>query len=132
MEGQEGIPPPRTTNPTPSAKPPGLEQESEKPGTSAQKTTPGETGPSSTKRQRPNPLREEASSTKFGSAQHPRNRTVWERLCKATDINTGQLRGSVGTPDKPLLTYEEAVRQRGTDRDLVLWVGPDIIPAGEE
>ncbi len=47
-------------------------------------------------------------------------------------MNTGQLRGSVGTPDKPLLTYEEAVHQRGTDRDLVLWVCPDIIPAREE
>ncbi len=49
-----------------------------------------------------------------------------------TDMDTGQLRGSVGTPDNPLLTYEEAVRQRGTDRDLVLWVGQDIMPAGED
>ncbi len=47
-------------------------------------------------------------------------------------MDTEQLRGSVGTPDDPLLPYEEAVRQRGTDRDLVLWVGQDIIPAGED
>ena len=53
-------------------------------------------------------------------------------MCKATEIDTGQLRGNVWTPDKPLLTYEEAVCQHGTDRNLVLWVGPDIIPAGED
>ncbi len=47
-------------------------------------------------------------------------------------MDTGQLRGSVGTPDNPLLTYEEAVRQRGADRDLLLWVCPDIVPAGED
>ena len=138
IEGQEGIPPPRTANPTPPTKFPGStkkvkSQMSKKSGTSAQETAPGETGPSSkTKRQRPNPPCEGASDTKFGSARHPQRRTVWERLCKATNIDTGQLRGSVGTLDKPLLTYEEAVRQRGTDRDLVLWVGPDIIPAGED
>ncbi len=47
-------------------------------------------------------------------------------------MGTGQLRGSVGTPDNPRLTFEEAARQCGMDRDLVLWVGQDILPAGED
>ena len=86
--------------------------------TSAQETASGEIGPS--------------SKTKWQHPNHPRSQTIWEQLCKATDIDTGQLRGSVGTPENPLLTYEEAVRQRGTNRDLVLWVGQDIIPARED
>ncbi len=46
-------------------------------------------------------------------------------------MDTGQLKGNVGTPDDPLFTYEEAVRQRGTDWDLLLRVSSDIIPAEE-
>ena len=110
IERQEVVPTPETANPMPSTKSPGSAKKAKsqmpkKPGTSAQETVPGEMGPSSkTKRQRPNPPSEEASDTKFGSAQHPRSRAVWERLCKATDIGTGQFRGNFGTPDKPLLT----------------------------
>ncbi len=48
---------------------------------------------------------------KFGSALHPRNQTEWDQLCTATDMKTGQLRGSIGTSNDPLFTYEEAVRQ---------------------
>ncbi len=104
-----------------------------KSGASAPETVSGEVRLSSkTKRQHPNPPSNGASDTKFGSARHPRGRTEWERLCKATDMDTGQLRVSVGTPDKPLLTCEEAVRQRGAHRDLLLWVGPDIISTGED
>ncbi len=47
-------------------------------------------------------------------------------------MDTGQLKGNVVTPDEPLLTYEEAVRQRTPGRDLLLWVGPDIVPAKED
>ena len=138
MEEQGGIPQPRTADPTPPTKSPGSTKKGKiqlpkKTGASAQEIAPREVGPSSkAKRQRPNPPSEGVPDTKFRSARHPRSRSIWERLCKATDINTGQLRGSVGTPDNPLLTYEEAVRQRGTDRDLLLWAGPDIVPARED
>ena len=138
IEGQEGVSPPKTADPTPPTKSPGStkkvkNQMPKKSGESAPEAVPGEMGPSSkAKRQRPNPPNEGASDTRFGSARHPRSRTVWERLCKATDMDTGQLKGSVGTPDDPLLTYEEAMRQLDMDRDLSLWVGPDIVPAGED
>ena len=138
VEGQEGIPRSDTASPVPPAKAPGLtkktkSQAAKKSGTSAQKTAPIEARPSSkTKRQRLNPPNSRASNTKFGSALHPLSRTEWEQLCKATDMDTGQLKGNVGTPDDPLFTYEEAVHQRGTDRDLLLRVGPDIISAEED
>ncbi len=115
IEGRERVPTPETANPPPSTKSPGSakkakSQTSKKSGTAAPGTGPGETGPSSkTKQQRPTPAGEGASDTKFGSARHPRSRTVWERLCRMTDMGTGQLRGSVGTPDNPRLTFEEAV-----------------------
>ena len=136
--GQGDIPQSKTTNPAPPTKSPGSTKKTKsqmpkKSGASAQETAPREVGPSSkTKRQHPNPPSNGASDTKFGSALHPRSRTEWERLCKATDMDTGQLRGSVRTPDNPLLTYEEAVHQRGTARDLLLWVGPDIVPTEED
>ena len=47
-------------------------------------------------------------------------------------MDSGQLKGNVGTPDEPLFTYEEAVRQRTPGRDLLLWVGPDIVLAEED
>ena len=129
IEGQGGIPPPRTASPTLPTKSPGSTKKAKsqmpkKSGASAPETVPREMGPSSkVKRQRPNPPNEGAFDTKFGSTRHPQSRTIWERLCKATDMDTGQLKGSVGTPDNSLLTYEEAMRQRDTDRDLLLWVG---------
>ncbi len=136
--GQGDTPRSRAASPVPPAKSPGStkktkSQAPKKSGASAQETAPGEAKPSSkTKWQRPNPPSSRASDTKFGSVLHPRSRTEWEQVCKATDMDTGQLKGNVGTPDDPLFTYEEAVRQRGTDRDLLLWVGPDIIPAEED
>ncbi len=47
-------------------------------------------------------------------------------------MDTGQLKGNVGTPDEPLLTYEEAPCQRTPGREPLLWVGPDIVPAEED
>ncbi len=138
IPGQGDTPRSKTTSPVPPATPPGStkrtkSQMPKKSGASAQETAPGEARPSSkTKRQRPNAPSSGASDTKFGSVLHPQSWTEWEQLCKATDMDTGQLKGNVGTPDNPLLTYEEAVRQRGPDRDLLLWVGPDIIPAKED
>ncbi len=138
IEGQEGITRSDAASPVPPAKPQGStektkSQASKKSGTPAPETAPAEARPSSkTKRQRPNPPSSRALSTKFGSALNPRNRTEWEQLCKATDVDTGQLKGNVGTPDDPLFTYEEAVRQRGTDQCLLLRVGQDIIPAEED
>ena len=138
MEGQGGTTRPGAAGPVPPAQPQGLtkktkSQASKKSGTSAKETAPAEARPSSkTKRQRPNPPSSGALRTKFGSALHPRNRTEWDQLCKATDMDTGQLKGNVGTPDNPLFTYEETVHQRGTDQGLLLRVGQDIIPAEED
>ena len=138
IEGQGGTTRPDAADPVPPAKPQGLAKKtnskaSKKSGTSAKETAPAEAGPSSkTKRQRPNPPSSGALSTKFGSALHPRNQTEWDQLCKATDMETGQLKGNVGTPDDHLFTYEEAVHQRGTDQGLFLRVGQDIIPAKED
>ena len=135
IEGQEGTARPNAAGPVPPAKPQGLtkktkSQASKKSGTSVKETAPAEgVSSSKTKRQRPNPPSGGARSTKFGSALLPRNRTEWDQLYKATDMETGQLRGNIGTPDDPLFTYEEAVHQRGTDQGLLLRVGQDIIPA---
>ncbi len=138
IEGQEGTTCSDVAGSVPTAKPQGLtrktkSQASTKSGTSARETALAEAKPSSKTKQRcPNPPSNGALSTKFGSALHPRNRTEWEQLCKATDMDTIQLKGHVGTPDDPLFTYEEAVRQRGTDQGLLLRVGQDIIPAEED
>ncbi len=138
IEGPGDTPRSKTTSPAAPTKSPGSTKKTKsqvpkKSGASAQETAPGEARPSSkTKRQRPNPPSSGASDTKFGSVLHPRSQTEWEQLCKATDMDTGQLKENVGTPDDPLFTYEEAVRQRGTDRNLLLWVGPDIVPAEED
>ena len=138
IDGQKGTDPPSATGPVPAAKPQGLAKKtksktSKKSGTSAKETDPTEAGPSlETKRQRPNPLSSGALGTKFGSALHSRSQTEWDQLCKATDMETGQLKGNVGTPDDPLFTYEEAVRWRGAEQNLLLCVGQDIIPAEED
>ncbi len=98
-------------------------------GTSTKGTAPNEAvAPSKTTRQRPNPPSDDALSVKFGSALCPRNQDKWNQLCSMTDMKTGQLRRSVGTPDDPLFAYEEAVHQRGMGQDLLLCVGHDIIP----
>ncbi len=42
----------------------------------------------------------------------PRDAAAWAGVCRATDFETGQLIGRVGTPEEPLFTYEQAVHYR--------------------
>ncbi len=60
--------------------------------------------------------------------QELRDRETWVELCSATDYESGQLLGDVGTAKDPLFTYEEAVRHRHCKLGLTLYVGEDIIP----
>ncbi len=137
-EGRRGVTRSDNADPESTAKLPGaVKKTKSRPlkvlGTSVKGIDPTEAvPPSKMKRQRSNPPSSDALSTKFGSALHPRGQAEWDQLCSATDVETGQLRGNVGTPDDPLFTYEEAVRQRGTGQDLLLYVGPDIIPTGDD
>ncbi len=102
-------------------------------GESAQEANPPKAESLSKKRrQHPDSPGGEDTTKTFGSAAHPRTQTEWNRLCEATDMETGHLKGSVGIPGEPLFTYEEAIRQRGTGQDLLLCVGSDIIPAEED
>ncbi len=55
-----------------------------------------------------------------------RDATAWVEVCPATDFETGQLIGRVGTPEEPLFTYEQAVHHRRGRDDLQLVVGKDI------
>ncbi len=87
----------------------------------------GAAPPSKTKLRRSAPRGSTALSTTFESALHPRDRAVWDQLCGATDYETGQLKGDVGTAEDPLFMYEEAVRQRLTEQKLLLCI--DIVPA---
>ncbi len=57
----------------------------------------------------------------------PRDRAAWDNLCVATDFETGQLQGEVGTPENPRFTYEEAVHDRRSGRAMTLHVGEDIM-----
>ncbi len=136
--GQEDAARSETAGPAPSVKSPEPTKKAkakapEESGVSAKGAEPSKAGSlSKKKRQHSNSPSRGAPTTKFGSAARPRSQTEWNRLCKATDMETGQLKGSVGSPKESLFTYEEAVHQRGTDRDLLLCVGSDIIPAGED
>ncbi len=56
-----------------------------------------------------------------------RDQATWDNLCVATDFETGQLRGEVGTPENPRFTYEEAVHNRRGGRTLTLYVGENIV-----
>ncbi len=60
----------------------------------------------------------------------PRDVAAWAGVCPATDFETGQLIGRVGTPEEPLFTYEQAVHYRRGRDNLQLVVGADI-PAEE-
>ncbi len=62
----------------------------------------------------------------------PRDQPVWDDLCVATDFETEQLQGEVGTPEKPQFTYEEAAHNWRSGRDLTLYVGEDIIQQGSD
>ena len=54
----------------------------------------------------------------------PRDHSGWDDLCVATDFETGQLRGEI---ENPRFTYEEAVHNRRSGRDLTLYAGEDIV-----
>ncbi len=62
----------------------------------------------------------------------PRDQSAWDDLCVATDFESGQLRGEIGTPENPRFTYEEAVHNRRSGRDLILYVGEDIVQPGSD
>ncbi len=57
----------------------------------------------------------------------PRGRAAWDSLCVATDFETGQLQGEVGTPENPRFTYEEAVHNHRSGRAMTLYMGEDIV-----
>ncbi len=57
----------------------------------------------------------------------PRDRATWVGLCMATNFETGQLQGEVGTPENPRFTYEEAVHNRRSGRAMTLHVGENIV-----
>ncbi len=60
------------------------------------------------------------------STRRARDAAAWAGVCPATDFETGQLIGRVGTPEEPLFTYEQAVHYRRGRDDLLLVVGADI------
>ena len=62
----------------------------------------------------------------------PWDRAAWESLCVATDFETGQLRGEVGIPENPGITYEEAVHNRRSSQAMTLHVGEDIVQQASE
>ncbi len=57
----------------------------------------------------------------------PRDQPTWNNLCVATEYETGQLQGEVGTPENPRFTYEEAVHNRKRGRGMTPYVGEDIV-----
>ncbi len=57
----------------------------------------------------------------------PRDQAAWDNLCVATDFETGQLQGELGTPENPGFTYEEAVHNRRSGRAMTLYMGEDIV-----
>ncbi len=60
----------------------------------------------------------------------PRDQATWDNLCVATDFETGQLQGEVGTPENPWFTYEEAAHNWRSGRGLTLYAGKDIVQQG--
>ncbi len=56
----------------------------------------------------------------------PRDKATWGELCVATDYETGQLHGDVGTPENPRFTYEEAIHNRRSGKGMTRHVGKDI------
>ena len=63
----------------------------------------------------------------------PGDRAAWNSLCVATDFETGQLQGEVGTPEDPGFTYEEAIHNHRSGQAMTLHVGEDIVrQIGEE
>ena len=57
----------------------------------------------------------------------PRGQATWDELCIATDYETGQLHGDVGTPENPQLTYKEVIHNQRSGKAMTLHVGNDIL-----
>ncbi len=55
-----------------------------------------------------------------------RHQATGEELCVATDYETGQLQGDVGTPENLRFTYDEAIHNRRSGKEMTLHVGKDI------
>ncbi len=55
-----------------------------------------------------------------------RDAAAWAEVCPATDFETGQLIGRVGTPEDPMFTCEQAVHHRRGRDNLLFVVGADI------
>ncbi len=62
----------------------------------------------------------------------PRDQATWDSLCVATDFRTGQLRGEVGTAENPRFTYEKAIHNLRSGRNMTLYTGEDIIQLESE
>ncbi len=62
----------------------------------------------------------------------PRDQATWNDICVATHFGTRQLWGDVGTPENPRFTYEEAVHNRRSGRNMTLHAGEDIVQLGSE
>ncbi len=60
------------------------------------------------------------------STKRARDAAALAEFCPATDFETGQLMGRVGTPEDSLFTYEQAVHHRRGREDLMLVVGAAI------
>ncbi len=56
-----------------------------------------------------------------------RDAAAWAEVCPATDFETGQLIGRVGTPENPMFTYEQVAHHRRGRDDFLLVVGADIL-----
>ncbi len=67
-------------------------------------------------------------ATERSSLREETTPETWDELCSITNYDTGWLLGDVGTPEDPMFTYEEAVRQRHCKQGLTLFVGDDIVP----
>ncbi len=61
-----------------------------------------------------------------------RDQAAWEGVCVATHFETGQLQGDVGTSENPRFTYEEAIHNRRSGRNMTLYTGEDIVQLGSD
>ena len=62
----------------------------------------------------------------------PWDQATWDEICVATQFRMGQLQGDVGTPDNPRFTYEEAIHNQRSGRDMTLHAGENIVQLGSE
>ncbi len=62
----------------------------------------------------------------------PRDQATWDDICVATHFGTGQLQGDVGTSENPRFTYEEAIHNPRSGRNMTMHTGEDIVQLGSE